>query len=236
MNSVKIIFVVIQLAGLCCWSSAYAQSKNPDEILDRVKETFSGVEDYRVNVHIKVDVDFLKVPESDATVYFKQPDKIYVESEKFALLPKRSLNLLSLSILNGKHTALYVAEDTIRNVITSVVKVIPLGSESDIVLSTLWIDTRRNIIMKIESTAKPSGTFTIDFFYNNTYSGYNLPDSLIFTFTIDRMRFPKGMNGTFDSDEKDNEKEPGRTTGKVYLSYSDYRINQGLPDSIFKQK
>jgi len=69
-------------------SKLLSQTKDPDLILTRVKEAFTVIEDYEVDVHIKIDVEFLKVPEGDAKLYFKQPDKIHVESEKFALLPK----------------------------------------------------------------------------------------------------------------------------------------------------
>ncbi len=214
--------------------SLLAQKKDPDEILNKVKETFAKVKDYQVDVHIKVDVDFLKAPESDATIYFKQPDKLHVESEKFVLLPKKGLSFFPLSIFNGNYTALYAGEDTVRGVPTSIVKVIPLREESEIVLSTLWIDTERNIILKIISTVKPSGTFTIDFYYDGMQDEFLLPNSMVFTFTIDRIQLPRGMDGTIDSDERDDKNQSERSTGKVYLTYSNYRINKGLPDELFE--
>jgi hypothetical protein len=49
---------------------------------------------------------------------------------------------------------------------------------------------------------------------------------------------PKGITGDF-SDENGEEKEKqnsGRTTtGKVYINYSDYKVNVGLADSIFTE-
>ena len=50
-----------------------AQSKNPDEIINEVITNFDKVKDYQVDVNIKVDVEFLKVPDSKAKIYFKQP-------------------------------------------------------------------------------------------------------------------------------------------------------------------
>lgn len=211
----------------------YAQKKDPDEILRRVKEKFSEIHDYSVKIHIKVDVDFIKMPETDATFYFKQPDKIHIESEKFTLLPKQGLNFSPLGFFNEKHTALYVNEDTVRGINTTVIKVIPLNSESKIVLSTLWIDKKRDVILKAEYTTKPSGTYVIDFYYNKNSQKLILPDSLLFSFTIDRLNLPKGMNGNLDSGTK---VKKGRSKGKVYIKYSDYKINQNLPDSLFIKK
>ena len=51
---------------------AFSQSKNPDSILDRVKEEFNKIDDYSVDVKIKVDVDFLKMPDREAKIFFKK--------------------------------------------------------------------------------------------------------------------------------------------------------------------
>ena len=75
---------------------AFSQSKNPDSILDRVKEEFNKIDDYTVDVKIKVDVDFLKMPDREAKIFFKKPDKIHIESEGFAMLPKEGLNFSPL--------------------------------------------------------------------------------------------------------------------------------------------
>ena len=57
------------------------QSHNPDEILKRVTETFNMIKDYEVDVLINVNVKFLKMPDRQAKIFYKQPDKIFVESE-----------------------------------------------------------------------------------------------------------------------------------------------------------
>ena len=208
-----------------------AQTKDPEEILNNLKAEFNKVKDYEVNVHIKVDVSFLKMPETEAKVYFKQPDKIHIESDKFALLPKEGLNFSPLSFLNEKYTALYEREDTIDGIPASVVKIIPIGNDNDVILTTFWIDQKRNLIMKIESSRKPMGTYQLEFAYKEYSNEYYLPSSMTFTFTIDRTRFPKGMDGQLESE--DDSKKSKSLTGKVYLTYSDYKINQNLPDSLF---
>jgi hypothetical protein len=61
---------------------------------------FEKIDDYQVDVRIKVDVDFLKMPEREATIYYKKPDKFHIDSENFAMLPKSGLNFSPLGFLN----------------------------------------------------------------------------------------------------------------------------------------
>ena len=103
------------------------QKKDPDQILDEVKKTFNQVQDYVVDVNVKVDVDFIKMPETKATIYYKQPDKVHLESESFALLPREGLDVSPMGLLKEKYTAIYQKEDTVDDYKTDVIKVIPLG-------------------------------------------------------------------------------------------------------------
>jgi len=216
---------------------AFSQSKNPDSILDRVKEEFNKIDDYTVDVKIKVDVDFLKMPDREAKIFFKKPDKIHIESEGFAMLPKEGLNFSPLGLLNSKYSSFYVREDTLTGIETSVIKVIPLEGGADVILSTLWVDTKRDLILKIESSRKPQGTFVIDLDYLKTDKGFWLPSSMIFSFSIDRSILPRQFNFDADSDDKKAREDSTKTrTGKVFLDYSNYKINTGLSDEIFENK
>jgi outer membrane lipoprotein-sorting protein len=211
-----------------------AQTHDPDVILKKVIETFSKVKDYVVDVQVKVDIDFIKVPETKAKIYFKQPDKINFESEGFALLPKDGINFSPLSFLKKEYTALYQKEDHIDNHPVSVIKIIPTSDQGDIVLTTLWIDQLSYIIRKVESTTKSNGTFTIDLKYDDLDKDFSLPIAMIFGFNIDKMNLPKTFS---DKAESESRKNIGKTTyGKVYITYSNYRINKGISDKIFEKK
>lgn len=216
---------------------SYSQEKNPEAILEKVKLEFEKVEDYQVDVKIKVDVDFLKMPDREATIYYKKPDKFHIDSENFAMLPKSGLNFSPLGFLNYKYTAFYERTDTINGTFTSVVKVIPLEGSADVILSTFWIDTTRNLILKVEASRKPQGKYIIDLKYLKTSGGFWLPSSLVFSFTVDRSLIPKRFNDTGDSKSKEKSKDSEKPeTGKVYLYYSNYKVNTGLTDEFFDNK
>ncbi len=231
MRKLKFIFLFLMI--IFSISEFSPQSKDPDEILEGVKAAFKKIVDYEVDIRVKIDVNFLKVPDSEAKLYFKQPNKIHVESKKFALLPRQGLDFSPLGLLSVKYTALYEQEDTIRNIPTSVVKIIPLGNDGDIILSTFWVDQTRNLIIRVESTKKPTGTFTIDFTYEKYDDNYEMPSQMEFIFTVDRMMFPRGMDGQSD-DEDNSNKKSNNTPGKVYITYTNYKVNQGLPDELFE--
>ena len=228
-HNLILLLLIIFITG----SGLFSQSKDPEEILSRVKEAFTVIEDYEVDVHIKIDVEFLKVPEGNAKLYFKQPDKIHVESEKFALLPKQGLDFSPVALLDEKYTAIYEGDTTINNIQTSIVKIIPIGSDSDVILSTLWVDQSRDLIMKIESSRKPTGTYAIEFTYEKYQNEYELPSAMHFSFTVDRMRLPKGMGGQLESENGKASEKTGPVIGNVYLSYTNYIVNQNLPDELF---
>jgi len=226
----KSIFIFILIIN----GFLFSQSKDPDLLLKKVKEEFSKVKNYQVDVNIKVDVDFIKVPETKAKIYFKQPDKIHFDAEGFAMLPKEGINFSPLSFLKKNYTSIYEKEENIDGNPVSVIKVIPSSEKGDIVLTTLWIDQVENIIRKVESTTKSNGTFTIELKYEDGKREFYLPKAKIFSFNIDKMNLPKAFNSDTETETKKNLGKT--TTGKVFITYSNYIINKGIPDNMFEKK
>lgn len=213
-----------------------AQSKDPNEIINKVITNFNKVSDYQVDVNIKVDVEFIKVPETKAKIYFKQPDKVHLESDGFAMLPKNGMEFSPASLLKKDYTAIYEQEVNLNGLKTSIVKIIPLGDQGDVILSTLWIDQKNNVIQKVESTTKTNGTFSIDFTYESNIK-YPLPSKIIFSFNVDKMNIPATISGETNTEKQDKKKKSSdsRTKGQVIVNYSNYIVNKGVPDSIFEK-
>lgn len=214
---------------------AYPQNKDPQQILNNVISKFNKVQDYEVDVNIRVDVEFLKVPESTAKIFFRQPDKISLKSDGFAMIPRNGFNSSPTSLLKDEYTAIFEKVEIIDGRKLTLVKVIPLGTSSDVILSTLWIDEAQNVIRKVESTTKINGTFIIEFSYDEKFD-YALPSEMVFSFNIDKMNFPSAMMGNTDTRSKRTEKPADSLTkGKVFVHYSNYRVNIGIPDSVFDE-
>ena len=226
---IALFFITIQMG--------FSQSKNPDEIINGVITNFNKVNDYQVDVNIKVDVEFIKVPETKAKIYFKQPDKVHLKAEGFAMLPKNGMEFSPSSLIKKDYTAIYEQDVDLNGYKTSIVKVIPLGDQGEIILSTLWIDQKKQVIRKVESTTKTKGTFTIDFTFDDKIK-YPLPSKIIFSFNMDKMNLPSTITGETNNENPDKKnKNMGSTTkGQVIVNYSNYVVNKGVPDSIFEEK
>jgi outer membrane lipoprotein-sorting protein len=212
------------------------QPKDAASILEKVKSVFSVVKDYRAALHIKVDVDFLKVPEGDAEILFKAPNKFKFNSEGFALLPKQGLHFSPTQLFNVQYTSFVEREERYQNHDCTVIKVIPMGDAKEVVLQSVWVDKERFIIRKVESVTRTGGTFSIFLNYSdpNIFS-YPLPESMAFSFDISKMNLPKGVTGDVP-EERHSRRRNALTKGKVVITYSNYRVNGGIADELFKEK
>lgn len=228
----KKMYLLIALLSLTALSTR-AQN-DPEKLLAQVKDAFNQVKDYEVDVNIIIDVEFLKVPETNAKIYFKQPDKVKVDAEGFALMPREGLNFSPNSLLKENYTALFEKDEKVDGFNCAVVKIIPLGSGTSVILSTVWIDRKNSVIRKVETTTKTNGTFNIDLKYDLGKTKYPLPVSIVFAFEVNKLNLPKGFSGDTSKKKKDNGKDTA--PGKVYVKYSNYKINKGISDKVFEEK
>jgi hypothetical protein len=212
-----------------------AQTKDPDKILNEVKKNFEKIDDYTVDVSIKMDVSFLKVPDTKAKIYYKKPDKVKIESKQFALLPRRALDISPTSLLKGNYTAIFDKYEDLNGIKTVVIKTIPLNESSEVVLSTFWIELSDFVVKKVEISTKVNGTFTIDLNYDSGNKYRQLPSSIVFSFNVSKLNIPKRFSGETEDEKKDTTSSKSMI-GKVYIYYSNYKVNQSLPDSLFEEK
>jgi len=209
---------------------AQMQPKDANEILKPVRDNFNQIKDYTANAHINVNVDFVRIPDKDATVYFKQPDKFRFKAEGFAMLPKRGVNATVMQLLQGNYTAIYAGSANVNNTQTDIVKVLPTDANDDVILSTFWIDAKHQI-QRVETTTRNNGSYNLDF--NYATNPFNLPQQIVINFDVEKMNIPLGLSMDLDSfgKKKDDKKS---TRGVVTVTYANYKVNTGLSDSVFK--
>jgi hypothetical protein len=117
---------------------------------------------------------------------------------------------------------------------TKVAKLIPTDENSEIVLSTLYIDEPNQLVRKAVTTTKENGTYEIRMFYGK-YSNFGLPDKVIFSFNTKDYKLPKGVTLEFDEGEKPSDLDKLKNRkGNVEIKYSSYTINEGVDDSVFQ--
>lgn len=223
--------------------SISAQTKDPNKILDAVRQKFNQAKDYQVDVSVKLDMSFIKVPDMQVKVFFKQPDKIKLQSEGFAMVPKQGLNFSPAQLLKGDFTTIYVRSETVDNRKINVVKVIPNSDSSDVILSTLWIDAAESVIRKAETTSKKGGTTKIELNYDNTK--YGLPSQVKLSFNLGEMQIPPTLSNQTTENKESDDKGRRRNKaigegmslkGSVIMNYKNYQVNKGIADSFFVEK
>jgi len=206
------------------------------ELINKVKVKLDQVNDYVAKGTLKTDVTFIKAPVGKITVYFKKPDKFKLKKDGgISILPKGGVSVsLNSIIASSNYVALSAGESIIDGVKTKIVKLLPTDENSDIILSTLYIDEADLLIRKAVTTTKENGTYEINMSYSK-YTNYALPDKIIFSFNTKDYKLPKGVTLEFEENEKTSDVNKLKNKkGKVEIIYSSYTINQGVDDSVFK--
>jgi len=229
MNKLTLIIL------LFCSISASAQ-QDINLLLAKAKATIESVNDYKATGRMKTNVAFLKVPVATVSVYFKKPNKLKVKSEKgISFIPKGavSINLTNLTGTN-KFTVIDAGADKINGQSVRVAKLLPEDDNSDVVLSTVYIDEATSLIKKAKTTTKDNGTYELEMTYGK-YAAFGLPDKIIFSFNAKDYKLPKGI--TFDFDDgatpTPTDKLKGKK-GRAEITFSNYIVNKGVDDALFK--
>jgi outer membrane lipoprotein-sorting protein len=214
--------------------SVHAQTA--EEIIQKVRAKLDKVNDYEARGKMKTNVIFIKAPVASVKVYYKKPDKLKIINQSgISFIPKGSVNInLSNIFVNTTGFDIIDAGKEAGSSLR-VIKLLPKDENSEIVLSTLYIDEALSLIKKSKTTTRENGTYELEMVYGK-YATYGLADKAIFSFNTKDYKLPKGV--TFDYDDG-NKKGPGtdqmkNKKGKVEITYSDYVINQGVSDSVFQ--
>ena len=221
---------------LCCMmvmSAGLLRAQNEDALIKKVKAKLDAVNDYQAKGRMIIDVSFINAPESDVVVYFKKPNKLKVKKEGgISLLPKGgvSLNLHTL-LSDGQFVVVPAGSAVLEGVAMKMVKLLPLKENSEVVLTTLWIDEREALIRKSSVTTKESGTYDMLLTYGKMKK-WGLPDKVVFSFSTKDYKLPKGLSMEY---EKGGTKKPKNANekGSVEITYSGYDINKGVDDKEF---
>jgi outer membrane lipoprotein-sorting protein len=211
------------------------KAQSAEEVIKNVKAKLDKVNDYEANGKMKTNVIFIKAPVATVKVYYKKPNKLRINNESgISFIPKGSvnINLNNIFINTSGFDMIDMGKESKTNL--RIIKLLPKDENSEVVLSTLYIDETQSLIRKVKTTTKENGTYELDMTYGK-YAEYGLADKVIFTFNTKDYKLPKGI--TFDYDDgtkKDNTADKLKDKkGKVEIVYSSYIINKGVKNEVF---
>ncbi|MEK7226511.1 MAG: hypothetical protein AAB221_12640 [Bacteroidota bacterium] len=212
------------------------QAQDVKELLKNVKTKYDKVNDYTATGKLKTNVIFIKAPVATVKVYYKKPDKLKIKNESgISFIPKGTVNVNLNNVLGlNNFEALDGGTEKINNTECKVVKIFPLSDEENITRATLYIDEKQNLVMKSVISTKENGTYELLMTYKD-YAAYGLPDKVNLTFNTRDYKLPKGITIDYDNGtDKKKEEEKKSKKGSVEISYSNYIINKGVPDTAFE--
>lgn len=230
----SISYFLVVVAGSL---SLTVQAQDMTGLINKVKAKLDQVNDYEADGRMKTDVAFIKAPVGKVKVYYKKPNKFRLKKDGgISLLPRGGVSVNMNSIIaTADFIALAAGEASVGGTRTKVVKLLPANESNDIVLTTMYIDEANLLVRKAVTTTKENGTYEIEMSYGQ-FSNYGLPDKVVFSFNTKDYKLPKGITLEFDDTEKElTEAEKIRNKkGRVEISYSNYVVNKGVPDTVFK--
>jgi outer membrane lipoprotein-sorting protein len=224
-----IVTMIFSIASLQC------MAQDADALVKKIKAKLDLVNNYEASGKMKTNVTFLKVPEADVKIYYKKPNQLKIKNEKgISFVPKGAVSINLSNIISGnQYSVIDAGNDNIGTVTVRVIKLLPTDDNADVVLSTLYIDEAKLVVLKAKTTTRENGSYQLEMTYGK-YANYCLPDKLVFTFNTKDYKLPKGV--TFDFDDGADSKKPAEKNknGKAEISFSAYTVNKGVDDSVFK--
>lgn len=229
--------IVLLVAGVPFLSGYTAAVPTAEEVIASVRAKLDKVNDYEANGKMKTNVVFIKAPIAKVKVYFKKPNKLRINNESgISFIPKGSVNInLNNIFLNGTASFDIIDVGNEGGTNLRIIKLLPKDENSDVVLSTLYIDESQSLIKKAKTTTKDNGTYELEMTYGK-YAEFGLADKVIFSFNTKDYKLPKGITFDYDDGSK-KEQDPNKLKnkkGKVEIVYSSYLINKGVSDAVFQ--
>ncbi len=195
--------------------------------LDSIENKYSGLKDYTADVNVHFDIEALKAPDMQARLYYKAPDKIKVESKRIFFLPKEGA-YFNPSLFKKKDFDIRLVDCLIYNGRKAIrLKLTPMDADTYRKGFVLTIDTDRNLIIEIRMSPSEGREVKATIEYG-MFGNFELPTHINLQLDMPSEE-PSGMKEFTQFGQKTK-----TITGKVEITYSNYQVNVGLTDVIFK--
>jgi hypothetical protein len=196
--------------------------------LDLIEKKYSDLKDYTVDVNVHFDIEALKAPDMQAKLYFKAPDRMKVESKRIFFFPKEG-GFFNPFQFKKKNFEARLVERSISDGRTAVkLKLTPINIDTFNKGSVLTIYVDRNVIREIKILPS-EGREIIAVIDYGFFDGFDLPVRINLQLDIPPSEPGGAKEFQFGQGGK-------RISGKVEITYSNYKVNSGLSDEMFTEK
>lgn len=203
-----------------------------EEILKKVEASLTAVRDYSADLDVIADVERMNVPPMHVRMYFKQPDKFHFESEGFAMLPREGL-AFNISRILSRFSIDEVEEDTSGQEKMFRLLLRPRDERAKSTKLLVYIDAVHWKPVRIISSLFDGRTMTASF-QHEQQDGHLMPSLLTVQFTGSEAEAAEQDSVAEDISRLARPRMPRK--GTITVRYSNYEINAGLSDDIFKRE
>lgn len=207
-----------------------------ESLREKVGLQYDKVNDYSVRVKMSVKMPKFRMPRKRIKLYFKKPEKIKIESDGFAVVPKSGLTMSpDMFFKHLDSTTVSVAEDgglIISGRVYADSLDFPIaagGKKSPKVSISIHVKTNPWIIDRVFARVDTMTVFAIQSEYEEVEKGIWLP-----ILTEMNISFPKLEHKIPEEASRlmGLKKKPSMA-GKITIRYSKYKVNRGIKDSFF---
>lgn len=211
----------LALGLLVCAAPAGAAPLTGEQVLRRALDLRAGVQDYTAEVLVTVDVPGITIPQRLATVYFKRPDKLHIESKSVVMIPRQALLMGNLgSEIAAESQVLLAGTQTQNGVPVHFLKIIPTGQRASSDRVLLWVRGDRFTVERLELHTGGQRQVAVSWEHQLVVGKYWLPRRL-------EARVPSRPRG---------ESAPAAPKeGTVTVEFRQIKVNTGLRDELFTE-
>ena len=208
-------------------SFSFAQQITAQKIMQNLKERFDGINDYTVTLDITPNIERFNTKEMHLRLYYKQPNKVHIESKGFVMIPRQLFESNPAQLLS-KFDPILIETKKENDKTIYVLRLISKPEKNRPTIENyVTIDGDRWVILKLQAIPAEGRSIDIMFEYVTVDGKYILPSVMNASFNFgdveDSMAKMKGFKGM-------------PTKGTVEIRYSNYKVNKGLSDEIFEEK
>ena len=228
-------------------SFLFSNENKEDYYIRKTNEKFNEVNDYQVEMVIRVKVPAFRMPKKKYKVFYKKPNKIKIKSKGFGILPKTGLfTSPNDNFDNLKNITMIYDEDLSNHVVLKgdlIVDSLKFDMPNEYSRITfdpiveVKIDTINWVIKNVTTKLDSLKLFQI----NNNYDIYNdkyyMPkESVVKYFIKDKKLFNwinKDASNVIGQGKELANRNDSIVEGTITVEYNNYKINKGIKDKIF---
>jgi len=224
---VRKLLLAAAVVGALALAAAARPKPAPADVIGLLERNYASIHDYSADIEVSVDSPQLHMPRSAATLYFKRPDRMkIVPKEGFAVLPKDVFPGDPVRSIKQNFRLERLDSAKVGNEPVYVLSLVPKTTDVRGAMK-LFVEKRRGIIIGTDADVG-GAKFKSRWTYARVEGKYWLPSEI-------RIEMSGAMSTPVFDPREVKIKPPKSGKGTTLVRFSDYKINRGIPDSVFAE-